>query len=207
MSGQRKLSHEETEIDLPITPMLDMAFQLLTFFIFTYNPSGLEAQMDLALPSKTAIAATDPADMKAETQSDIPKEAELPLDLSVEIRSSGASPYILVEGVNPTSVETLDALKEKLTALFTDKARSIKAKADEMPPKEAEAFKLEEMKKMAVKVQGNGDLEFGKMVETMDACRTAGQKGFEAAGFNVRKQGVVSVSFAPPSDERAAGAP
>ena len=42
---------EDTGPELPITPMLDMAFQLLTFFIMTYRPSALEGHMDLTLPA------------------------------------------------------------------------------------------------------------------------------------------------------------
>lgn len=36
-----------TEVDLPITPMLDMAFQLLTFFIISYHPSAMEGQFNI----------------------------------------------------------------------------------------------------------------------------------------------------------------
>src|SRR5947207_2085199 len=46
----RPRSEAAPEVELPITPMLDMAFQLLTFFLFTYHPSALEGQMELALP-------------------------------------------------------------------------------------------------------------------------------------------------------------
>ena len=31
-----------TEVELPVTPMLDMTFQLLAFFILTYQPSTVE---------------------------------------------------------------------------------------------------------------------------------------------------------------------
>jgi biopolymer transport protein ExbD len=34
--------------DLPITPMLDMSFQLLAFFIFTFRPAPPEGQFTLA---------------------------------------------------------------------------------------------------------------------------------------------------------------
>src|SRR5262245_54546775 len=37
--------------DLPITPMLDMAFQLMAFFILTFKPMPTEAQLPLALPA------------------------------------------------------------------------------------------------------------------------------------------------------------
>ena len=36
--------------DLPITPMLDMSFQLMSFFILTFHPMPTEAQLAMALP-------------------------------------------------------------------------------------------------------------------------------------------------------------
>jgi biopolymer transport protein ExbD len=38
------------EVLFPVTPMLDMAFQLLAFFILTFNPSA-ETNLDLDLPA------------------------------------------------------------------------------------------------------------------------------------------------------------
>jgi len=40
------------EPDLPITPMLDMSFQLLAFFIMTFQPSPTEGQIALTLPKE-----------------------------------------------------------------------------------------------------------------------------------------------------------
>jgi biopolymer transport protein ExbD len=42
-------SDEGVEVQIPVTPMLDMAFQLLIFFIFTYHPSEMEGQMEMAM--------------------------------------------------------------------------------------------------------------------------------------------------------------
>lgn len=42
---------EHVEPDLPITPMLDMAFQLLAFFILTFKSSPTEGQILLGLPT------------------------------------------------------------------------------------------------------------------------------------------------------------
>ena len=47
--------HKRTETDfvepdLPITPMLDMSFQLMAFFIFTFRPAPTEGQIAMALP-------------------------------------------------------------------------------------------------------------------------------------------------------------
>ena len=38
--------------DLPITPMLDMSFQLLAFFIMTFKPAPTEGQIALTLPKE-----------------------------------------------------------------------------------------------------------------------------------------------------------
>src|SRR5262245_21281135 len=40
------------EPDLPITPMLDMSFQLLAFFIMTFKPAPTEAQIAMTLPKE-----------------------------------------------------------------------------------------------------------------------------------------------------------
>ena len=49
------------EIEVQITPMLDMAFQLLTFFILTYHPSPTEGQFALNLMPAQAVAKPDEA--------------------------------------------------------------------------------------------------------------------------------------------------
>lgn len=50
MSRKHKPGTDFVEPDLPITPMLDMSFQLLAFFIMTFNPAPTEGQIALALP-------------------------------------------------------------------------------------------------------------------------------------------------------------
>jgi biopolymer transport protein ExbD len=57
------------EPDLPITPMLDMSFQLLAFFVFTFDPAPIEGQIAMSLPKEEggeAIAMPNPADEKPE---------------------------------------------------------------------------------------------------------------------------------------------
>jgi biopolymer transport protein ExbD len=47
------------EVEVPITPMLDMAFQLLTFFILTYRPAPTEGQFSMnLLPAQAATEIT-----------------------------------------------------------------------------------------------------------------------------------------------------
>jgi len=47
---KRKVETTEVEADLPITPMLDMSFQLLSFFIMTFHPTPTEGQIAMTLP-------------------------------------------------------------------------------------------------------------------------------------------------------------
>lgn len=56
-SRHRRQATDPTTPDLPITPMLDMSFQLMAFFILTFRPMPSEAQLPLALPKQEGAAA------------------------------------------------------------------------------------------------------------------------------------------------------
>src|SRR6266704_1912795 len=62
------------EPELPITPMLDMSFQILFFFVMTYHPSALEGQLDLHLPAQP--------NERGITQ---PGQLDLPTDVTVVV--------------------------------------------------------------------------------------------------------------------------
>jgi biopolymer transport protein ExbD len=47
-----------SKVQLPITPMLDVALQLLFFFIINFNPADREGQVELALPPATRRRST-----------------------------------------------------------------------------------------------------------------------------------------------------
>jgi len=53
--------------DVPVAPMLDMAFQLLTFFVLTYRAAPVEGQfvMNLLPPQPATAMAAAPADAAA----------------------------------------------------------------------------------------------------------------------------------------------
>ena len=61
------------QLGLIITPMLDMSFQILAFFIMTYNPSALEGHIpgSLVPPENYAKKSADPFEatwMRADTK-------------------------------------------------------------------------------------------------------------------------------------------
>jgi biopolymer transport protein ExbD len=52
----RRKRRAQGEVELNLAAMLDMAFQLLTFFILTFKPAPVEGQLSLRLPPPQAIA-------------------------------------------------------------------------------------------------------------------------------------------------------
>lgn len=74
----RGISNAFVEPDLPITPMLDMSFQLLAFFITTFNPTPTEGHLDVGLPTEKGGQSTKLPD---------PTDAELIEDLTVRVES------------------------------------------------------------------------------------------------------------------------
>jgi len=58
---RRRMNTQSTEPELPITPMLDMSFQLMAFFILTFRPAPIEAQLALSLPKEDGGAQAAPS--------------------------------------------------------------------------------------------------------------------------------------------------
>ena len=47
----RRKEEPPVDINVPIVPMLDMSFQLLSFFILTFRPMPQEGQLSINLPN------------------------------------------------------------------------------------------------------------------------------------------------------------
>ena len=176
MSGKRN-PDAPSEIILPIPSFLDMAFQILAFFIFTYNPSTLEGQLEMAMPASGEAKAQD----LSKEDPTIPSEADLDLKtdwtVSVETFKSGK-----VGAISGVRVEGLDNVQE---AVPGDPERDpdlnflrdfLKKKRDTGGNKDG------------IKIKAAGNLKYAFVARVMDACRKAGFK---------------NVGFAPPPPEGA----
>lgn len=51
-----KKKHNGDGVELNLAAMLDMAFQLLAFFIMTFKPAPIEGQINLKLPPPKPVA-------------------------------------------------------------------------------------------------------------------------------------------------------
>jgi biopolymer transport protein ExbD len=182
------------QLGLIITPMLDMAFQILAFFIMTYHPSALEAHVPGSLVPPEEFAKknknADPA-APAEDKLSIPEEdldpelqtaitiransvpADVKNDLGVILRKKGSLNQIFLQ----TSLET----DKQLIAEIKDDAgveaaiKSLDAKLREFVPKRDEADKKKkETVKTNIKLAADGEMKQQYIMMLYDTCKKAG---------------------------------
>ena len=100
--------------------MLDMAFQLLTFFILTFRPAPVEGQISLRLPPPQAVVATKDAP-KAGSDT---KTTTIPVQgvntLTITVFANTKTGQIDSLGVGETQVSGIAALNAKLHEVFSD---------------------------------------------------------------------------------------
>ncbi len=174
------------DVDLPITPMLDMAFQLLTFFIFTFHPSAVEGQMALTLPTEQVTANSQPIDPSAKPNKEELPEPTIELVILVKPQALGGEAPIIVEAKSVrTQIADKDALRVHLKEIFDRENAGIEAELKTVPAAKREDRRKELVAKLGIKVQPTSAVKWGQVVEIMDLCR--------AVGFT-------SVSFARPPD-------
>jgi biopolymer transport protein ExbD len=154
------------EVDLPITPMLDLAFQVLLFFVATYHPSQLEGQMELNLPdtAQTQAATPEEADPTKSSQGDPELPAEITVVLKTQVGSSAGK-------ISRISIQERQGTKdvdngEELRKYLVEARKGLANQKD-------------------IKIQADGTLKYGHVMEIMDMCSRAG---------------FTNVGFGPPAD-------
>jgi biopolymer transport protein ExbD len=159
---RRAKAESAPEPSLPVTPMLDMTFQLLTFFIFTYHPAAMEGQMELNLPAAGEAKARTEQDVDPNKPSDT--ELALPAQLTILVKTvrdgvnDGNIGALVVQSVDgETAVPNVDAL-----------AKYLKSKHEELSNKDD------------IKIAAESKLKYSCVIEVMDICL---RSGFKAVGF------------------------
>jgi biopolymer transport protein ExbD len=115
--SERKNIQKSEGPEIPITPMLDMAFQLLTFFVLTYRPAPSEGQIIMnLLPAQPATSIT--AQAPSEKPSDTLPSSLRTLPTILKAGAGGRLEQIMV-GETPLATDT-KALEAELDKYFAD---------------------------------------------------------------------------------------
>ena len=114
------MKRQKTEdVEVPITPMLDMAFQLLTFFILTYHPAPTEGQFSMnLLPAQPSVSLETPAGDKNAANNDLPAGVKT-LPTTLRANDEGLLAEIFIED---NKIDGLEALGKELEVIFKDKS-------------------------------------------------------------------------------------
>lgn len=168
MRRRRHGSSSFVEPDLPITPMLDMSFQLLAFFVMTYNPTPTEGHIDVALPAQQGGPSTKLPD---------PFDADQVEDLTVRVEADDAGDVAgisISQGKDGAEAAIPGKSKDARTNLFNElKKRLATAKTDHA----ARMAKLNESKAFAppkVKLELADNLSYKVVIALMDESARAG---------------------------------
>lgn len=118
MSRRRKKKGSSDEVELNLAAMLDMAFQLLSFFILTFRPAPVEGQVALRLPPPQAVAVQNPTNTPPGGQTD--KDTPPGLNtLTISVFADTASRRVGYR-VGEGDVSGLTALDNRLKEIFAD---------------------------------------------------------------------------------------
>ena len=174
MGALKKQYRRAVGVEMPITPMLDMTFQLLFFFILNYQAPMNEGEINYNLPPPDATqgpvaekpdpsaAEQDDLELKSQvtvlvrTQHDGRNDGEIS-DIRVQEGTSGDTPISAQNGLSSQLDELVTYLKKIRPGLVNQE----------------DLF-----------IQGDSRLKWAGMVSVMDACRKAGfnNVGFKAPG-------------------------
>lgn len=159
MSHRDRHDSGPPKIEIPITAMLDMSFQLLFFFIMHYKPSLLEGQMDMALPAQVEAASKQKENPNPVASDKPDEEIKLPADVTIQVRAvkDDGNPNhgtISQISIRSRSGESVVGTLEELTAHLLKARDKLDNKND-------------------VTIVGDSALRWAEVVRIMDACKKA----------------------------------
>ncbi len=120
------------EVQFPVTPMLDMAFQLLAFFVLTFQAPMAETHLDLTLPATPAAlpgAARGQADPIRARQED--SDLENDLWIRAEADDLGELKALRLGEVALTGIDVLGDRLGRYVGLLQDRPLRVLLVADD----------------------------------------------------------------------------
>jgi biopolymer transport protein ExbD len=179
--GLLRTKGADSKVQMPITPMLDMTFQLLFFFLLNYHPQLQEGQMDLALPTdKPTVSDSNKQEELSKDVGEEKDELAEPPEVTVIVKSVQGDDARNAGDISEISVQ----LKEATTQITSQEGNTSK---DLLKALQEHLKKVRETvgNKTDIMMRGERRLKWQYIVQVLDAC--------EKAGFS-------NPHFSPPSD-------
>jgi biopolymer transport protein ExbD len=150
----RRKRHAGEDVQLNLAAMLDMAFQLLAFFILTFRPAPVEGQLALNLPPPVPVTKVQTPTEPTEGSSDSTGLETLPLSVTAD--AAGRATQVRVG-----SVTVVDGLLDAAGLARLD------AHLKTIIGEEALFDRMQ--------IAADGRLHYGDLMKILDVCRR--QKG------------------------------
>ena len=97
--------NKDAKVEIPMTPMIDIVFQLLVFFIFTMKVGGQEGDFNIKMPIESPSVA-------------LPDEALLPLKIHMRATPNGDLSQLTLNDLD--FGRNFEALHQKIISLVGD---------------------------------------------------------------------------------------
>ena len=120
------------DVQFPVTPMLDMAFQLLAFFILTFQTPSAETRLDLYLPAAPVALPGAPTGQARPTPS---RRSDLDLETDLLVRAEaddlGALKSLRLGEAELPDADALDDRLRRYAEVLGDKPLRVLLVADD----------------------------------------------------------------------------
>ena len=168
------------EVELNLAAMLDMAFQVLTFFILTFRPSPIEGQVELRMPPpKPLVVKSDDAAPQGNAVNPLADLRTLPIVLTAA--NNGTLAQVMVAGQNVLIDPRLALLNGALFRLLGDPASPFDQVIIEADPK----IRYDEVMRVLMSARGSewpDDAQPSKSTLVNDAWETRGLNSPDQTG-------------------------
>lgn len=146
---RRKRKRDQGDVEMNLAAMLDMAFQLLTFFILTFKPAPVEGQLAVNLPPPIPVKTPANAVGGAGDLVSVPGEP-----VHLKVTADGAGDVVQVNFENSASIPgpltpgSLQAVDQKLQSMFG----------------------MQGVAYDRVQIAVDGQLRYGELMKIVDIC-------------------------------------
>jgi biopolymer transport protein ExbD len=152
---------EPPDVQLPITPFLDMAFQLMFFFLATFNPPSIkEGQVDLTLASAEAADVRHPEPKNPKDEGPAVQD-----DLTINLRGYRDIPN---RGLISALTVTTTAGNEELQGTVEERDNLLRQRLLALRPSGSTA------RAPVVRLSAESEVRWSQVFRILDICKGAG---------------------------------